>query len=151
MTFLTQIAPVVVEAVSGFGPQNRINNLASSFAGVRVMVWGIPISGAVMNPASSLGGLAWWLLRVKPETYGLAAITATMVSVMFLYVGGALLGGFLGGIVEGVWIMVSTPPSSTRSGFVVDDSHAPHSPNTKVVSKRAATTPSSPSLSKKEQ
>jgi len=92
VTAVTQIAGPLLRAV---GVEGRLNNLVASFVGVRIMIWGMPYTGAMMNPASSLALTLHWARHTSPIP------PWPLVVVLVVHIGGPLLGAIAAGLIEG--------------------------------------------------
>ena len=88
----TQLCTPVLKRL---GITGRLNNLIGSFLGVRLMIWGMPYTGAMMNPASSLASTFLW------ARFATSIPLFTMISVLVVYIGGPLLGAIGAGLIEG--------------------------------------------------
>jgi len=95
VTGATQLASTVPEA---FGLRGRLGNVVSSFIGVYiVMIWGMPYTGAVMNPASSLAATfvsGRFAAKQKLDVF-------VLFRVLVVYVCAPFAGAIVAGIIEG--------------------------------------------------
>jgi hypothetical protein len=91
----TQLSSTIPEAM---GITGRVGNLVSSFIGVYIlMIWGMPFTGAVMNPASSMAAT---LISGRFISKHAIKIT-TLIRVSLIYVVAPFTGAVVAGIIEG--------------------------------------------------
>ena len=144
VTTTTQLSPVLVEALTSVKTGTRLNNVLASAVGIQVMLWGMPVSGAVMNPASSLAATFWWLRATSSpveRTWG------AILVVVVVYVVGSCVGGVLSGIVEGLWLLSKAPSPSpvavavAGSDQIAVDAAKPRKSRTKSASVTIVDTP----------
>jgi glycerol uptake facilitator-like aquaporin len=114
VTFLTQIAPLFGDVV-GLNP--RLNNILASFIGVRIMLWGIPKSGAAMNPASSLAATFWWLRSGKSEPFNKTPLN--LFDIVLIYVISPSIGALLAAILETMFVMRGMTSTGSPSPRIV--------------------------------
>jgi glycerol uptake facilitator-like aquaporin len=91
----TQLSSSVPEAI---GLTGRVGNLVSSFIGVYIlMIWGMPYTGAVMNPASSIAATVISGRFSKRELVNAFVV----VRVLIVYICAPFAGAVVAGILEG--------------------------------------------------
>ena len=91
----TQLSSTVPEAM---GLTGRVGNLVSSYLGVYIlMIWGMPFTGAVMNPASTIAA------TVVSGRFSKRSVLNpfVLVRIFIVYISAPIIGAIVAGVVEG--------------------------------------------------